>query len=231
MSARLHPKPSEVIAAKLQIGLEREDKTSRHVIVCYGFIRRCLYVFLRQLKLGDFSATVKVSEQLKSALPKFPRTGSQARGSQEQVPKQGFKKRFPRTGPQPRFSRTGSQARFQKIGSQQDSQEQVPKGFKEQLRNRFPSKGSEEQVSKKRRPGKVPKARFPRKVRRIGKRELFPDKGFQARFPFHCGTAVPFFISFISKRPTKLNRYTSDDLCVSSHLRPSSSYYVGTKIS
>ena len=151
----------------------------------------------------------------------FPGTGSQAR-VQEEVPKNRpptkvLKNRFP--------------SKVSKIGSQQDSQEQVPKGFKEQLRNRFPSKGSEEQVSKKRRPGKVPKARFPRKVRRIGKRELFPDKGFQARFPFHCGTAVPFFISFISKRPTKLNRYTSDDLCVSSHLRPSSSYYVGTKIS
>ena len=87
-----------------------------------------------------------------------PKQGFQARfprGAQEQVPKQGFPARGSQS--QEQVPKQGSQAMFPGRGSQQGSQARFPGKV---TRNRFPSKGSQQEVPRKR----LPRGRFSGRV-------------------------------------------------------------------
>ena len=116
------------------------------------------------------------SQVPRKRFPKIPK------GSQEQVPKQGYQaRRFPRKGFQARVPRTGCQARvfqamFPRTGSQARApsnvfQELFPKtGFQARFvpKDRFPRAGSQDknEVTKQGFPSKAPRNRFANNVSR-----------------------------------------------------------------
>ena len=103
---------------------------------------------------------------------KVPGTGSQARGSQARFPGTGFPSKVPTKrlpGTQSRFLGKVTRNRFSSKGSQQD----VPKqGFQEEVTKR--------KVFRKRFPGKVPK-RFQARFPGTGSQARVPRQGFPAR--------------------------------------------------
>ena len=162
---------------------------------------------------------------------RFPGTGSQVRfprGSQEQVPKQGF----PARGSQARFPGIGSQARFPGIRIQQGSQKRFPARFpskvprqanQEQIpKQGFPGRGYQEECCQEEVPrqgsqavpSKVPRNRFPSKgsqARAPSKR--FPCKGSQEKVPKQGSqeeVPKPGFQEEFSRNrfPSKISRYS-----------------------
>ena len=135
-------------------------------------------------------------------LGKVTRNRFSSKGSQQDVPKQGFqeevtkrkvfRKRFPGKVPkrfQARFPGTGSQARVPRQGfPARGSQARVPrKRFpREGSQEEVPKQGSQEEVSRNRFPSKVPRNRFCKHGFQEPKFSRFPGTVSQARFPGTC---------------------------------------------
>ena len=123
---------------------------------------------------GRGSGEEVLKSRLPSQVPKqgsqwFPGRGSQRfpkipKGSQEQVPKQGYQaRRFPRKGFQAKVPRTGCQASFPSKLTKQGYQARVPK------------QGSQEKVAR------VPRTGCQARVPKTGFQAMFPRTGSQAR--------------------------------------------------